>query len=1024
MKKNIICLGLYLLTHLVWAQEIPKQSVYPVSEAVYTQSLNGDWDFKYISGEKLPDSDAKFFEREFSASNWGKIKVPGHWEISGKAPLRYGWEIVAGLGLYRTEFSVPKNWEGKHIFIRFEGVIYGYKLYVNGQYVGAWNSSYNPCNFEVTPYLQKDKSNVLALEVTTRSKGWEFDTNDCWGLSGISRDVTLFCVPEQHFKDMVFRSKVKNDSQALLSFDLDVSHFGAGFEEGSLVQMTLFDQAMRDVCSFSESITQDKTSYHFEKEISSANLWTAETPYLYTLTAKILDKNGRVVQQIKERVGIREISIKDGVFLLNNKPILLHGICTFELDMRLGRALTDHERLKDLLMMKAANINFIRFASYPPHPRFLEMCDELGFYVDCEVPFGFGDQHLTNPDYQPELFKRAEATLTRDKNHPSIIFWTVGNENPFTELVKNTIAYVKEKDPTRPASIPMARTDFLENWEKFSDYVDLYCLHYPTPELLEKMAGILKKPIVLTEHSHSLGLAFEHLEAIFNVMLKHKNIVGGSVWQWVDQGLIKPRSKAQFESETMLKGVWKDEQTYYDSNGEHGTDGMLYADRYPSEDYWYLRKVYSPLVIHNKNIDIKEGANKISLDIENRLDFIPLNGYRIKWNLTNCGKIIESGEIYPSTLARGRSQAGLELNIPPMDIKEFLLELTCFSPAGIQISEKTVRLLLPDNQSFLEKYSTMPPLAQKVENADGFLSVAAPQGVWTLSADGKLGLKNAAGDVLLEAYPSLRVGRKPTLKIVNQASRRQAVFSNNLFKADLATEKPKDKKKDVYYWNPYLIAAKQISRRQENTKDGVCVEVEYRWQRAEKEGEYVQGFVSYTFMANGLLKISYDLKPHNASGVFLELGLGFELSKSFDTFRWFGEGPFASTPGKTAFNEIGLWAMHKDDLRFTGNRSPIDIALFARQNSSDILGYFGKGNQLGVENIDGKIVLTDNCHVTGYGTKITHPGANEIPANQMGALKSTFYLVPASITSSIFGKVFDSSKTIVPEIPFAKSYGY
>ncbi len=1002
MNKIFLFFIFSLLCDTVLSQDsVRRQTAYSVREKTEIVSLNGTWDFKYILGEKLPNVDTGFYEPGFQMTDWGKINVPSHWEIAGKSRLRYGWETEAGRGLYRTFFTVPGNWEGKHVFIRFDGVLYGYKLYVNGRFAGEWNSSFNPCQFDITPFINRDGPNLLAVDVTNRSKGWEFDTNDCWGLTGIFRDVELFPVPELHFRDLVFRSYLSGDNGALLNFDVDVSAFNR-VKPGSKVQITLFDQAMRNICSFSESIVPGKENYRFEKEVRNVNCWTAETPYLYTMTAKILDSRGRVVQQVREKVGIREISIENGIFLVNRKPVLLRGICSFEIDPRVGRALTDYEILQDLTMMKAADVNFIRTASYPHHPRFLELCDEMGFYVACEVPFGFGEKHLTDPDYQIDLYNRAEATLTRDKNRPSVIFWTVGNENPYTSLVEKTLMYVKEKDPTRPRATPSARLDFLRDWTTYSDNIDIYAFHYPAPELLDSLAPLLKKPVILTEYSHSLGLAFEHLEAVYDRMLKYDHFAGGSIWHWADQGILMPKTRKEFlADDAPVMGVWKDTLTYYNSYGDKGTDGIVYSDRYPSEDLWYMRKVYSPFIIHNKEFTILPGRQRISLEIENRFDFTSMQGYQIKWQLKGYRESFASGTLYSDLSPRKKGTLELDLTIPSRDENVFWLEMACISPSGIQVYEKNITLYVKERLSYLDVYRTGLSSPVKIKRKSGNV-FASESYSFALGRDGRVVFKGPDGQPVIDGLPVLRVGRKPSISTAYQTIRRKKAF----------------------YWNPYLLTPRLLSHKTENTTNGISLEVKYRWDRQEKPEEYVDGKVIYRFAPDGLLEVTYELEPVNGTDAFLELGLGFELAANFDIFRWVGEGPFATTPGKNAFNEPGVWGLHKDDLRFSGNRADVDIALFSAGTSASGLGYIGNRNQLGVENINGTIVLTDNRWVVGYGTKSTKTGAGEKPVSEMGRVRGTFYLVPVNSKSPVFNDVFDPSKTIVPEIPFEKSYGF
>ncbi len=1001
MKRLIFTWATCAMAVAATAQELvpQRQESYQVRDRMMLQSLNGTWDFIYIAGEEVPAADRDFFKPDYVPSKaWGKIEVPAQWENSGKNNPRYGSELEAGRGLYRRTFEAPSNLGQDHLFVRFDGVMYGFKLYLNGHFVGEWASSFNPSQFDLTPYLYRDRPNLIAVDVTTRVKGWEFDTNDCWALSGIFRDVDLFAVPELHFQDMTFTSALKGADDALISVAIDWKTFGGAPAAGHRVEVTLFDQSMRDIASFGGAVEAGKNRLVFEKLVRGVNHWSAETPYLYTLTAKILSPGGEVVQQIRERVGIREISTEGGIFRVNGKPVLLRGVCNHEIHPLKGRALTDYERLEELRLMKAANINFVRTSHYPQHPRFLELCDEAGIYVDCEVPFGFGDSHLKDPSYQIELLKRAEATLTRDKNHPAVIFWSIGNENAYTPLVETTLKYVREKDPSRPRTIPVTRGGFMRDWPTYSDNVDLYTFHYPAAAVLDSLAPLLNKPIILTEYSHSLGLAFENLEALYNLILKYPHVAGGNAWLLMDQAVQRTRTREEFMADTLVLGVWKTPTTYYDSYGDKGTDGVVYADRYPSEDYWYLRKIYSPVIIADRELQVSAGRQTLQLNLENRFDFISLAGYSFRWKLREYYRPIASGEATSTLAARSRGTLPVELELPARD-GEYILEVAVMAPTGIQIYERTIALQVTGGVPAAEPAPSKA--SWKVRRPSGGVAVASGDALFTMDRNGKVTWASKGQKAVVDGAPVLRVGRKPTINVVNQATRRKGVF----------------------YWNPYLLDSPTLlSSKVTGNRDSVTIEARYRWNRAEKPGQWVEGNVIYTLLPGDVLRVGYDLKPVNGTGSFLEFGLGFALAGDYSVFKWVGEGPYASTPGKTAMNERDAWALHRDDLRFPGNRAGVDFSLFCGEGVAP-LGFAGHRNNLGVENLGGRIVFTDNKLLTGYGTKINFPGTGETPVEKVDRLSGSFSLLLKPCPACA-DRTFDPSATVVPEIPYAKSYGF
>ncbi|MCL1943784.1 MAG: DUF4981 domain-containing protein [Candidatus Azobacteroides sp.] len=986
------------------AADIPRRAVYPVRDAMEIKSLNGVWKFRLVPEGKIPASETDFFRPEFNDGAWDHIRVPANWEMEGKKEPEYGGDIRDCLGLYRTTFRLNSAWQSKHVILRFDGVLFAYDVYVNGHHVGYWASSFNMCQFDITPFIYFDGPNVLAVKVSTRAKGYRFDLNDDWALSGIFRDVELFSVPDTHLKDVTFKSFLKDDHKAMISVDVSVDAF-TGPPGELYVQAMLNDESGKTVCAFRNKMNREGEALtHFEGLIEQPTLWTAETPYLYRLEVYLTDVKNNVVQHITEKVGIREVSVKDGILLINNKPVHIRGVCMNEMHPTLGRAWTDEVRIHDLKMLKAANANFVRTAHYPFHPRFLEICDELGLYVCNEVPFGYGDMHLTDPAYQDELYKRAEATIARDKNHPSVIVWSVGNENPYTELVENTVQYVKEKDPTRPRVLPMVGTYFMENRERLSDNVSMYSFHYQSPEAVERIAKLNEKPILLTEYSHSLGLSFDALEAQYAMMKKYKNIAGGSVWDWADQAILKTRSKQEFLNDTLVQGVWKDSTQYYDSFNDRGSDGIVYANRYPQEDYRQVRKVYSPVVFTDSLIHAATGNQEIRLTIENRFDFISLCGYQCRWALKNFRQILSFGVIDLNTPAQSQSEVKLTVNVPDsVAYRDYVLVLTVYDKQMHAVCERSLPLLVnaePLNYPVLLNRE-FAGKTWKVEKGKT-IRAATDDLRFSLDHNGKIRLTGKGGKVYLDSELLIRVGRKPTINLLNLGMRR----------------------KDLFYWNPYLLPPEIVGKNVYQTKDTLHIALDCRWNRQEKQGEYIDGKINIAVSRNSVIHFDYSVKPQQATGSLLEFGLALCLPFDVTTFRWLGDGPFSSTPGKRALNEKDVWTLDKDDIRFTGNRANVDVALFTGDDNYAI-GFAGNRSDLGVENIDGRIVISDNLVVVGYGTKLSQP-INEQKADKIGEKRGAFCLTIVNTIQNkgLFHAVFSPYDIVLPEKPFLKSYGF
>ncbi|HWW76862.1 MAG TPA: glycoside hydrolase family 2 TIM barrel-domain containing protein, partial [Pyrinomonadaceae bacterium] len=512
-------------------------NVYPARAEGFNASLNGEWLFKYTPALDA-GTDEGFSAPAFDASAWKTIRVPSNWELQGFAEPHYALDLKDGLGLYRRTFRVPAAWlGGRRVCLRFEGVAFGFEAWVNGVKVGASTASaYNPHTFDITGALRPgaNAENVLAVRVTTKPLGYEFDVNDDWALSGIYRDVTLFSVPETYVQDIATRTTLAADGAADLHVAVVVN--GPGVE----VRGRLLAPGVVTVREF--ELRQVNGRYEAVVRVARPLLWTAETPSLYRLRLS-LSARGRPLQTIEERIGLREISIVDGVLLINGRPVKLRGVDHHDLAPDTGRAITEDEMRRDLQLMKQANVNFVRTSHYPPNRRFVELCDELGFYVMDEVAIGFGEKHLEDPAYRENILARVEPTVTRDRDSPSVIVWSIGNENPINDAELEAGRRAKELDPSRPICYPKIGSYFAQNYRRIPEFVDIYAPHYPTNAVLRDYARTLKRPTIFTEYAHALGLATDRIQEQWEIMQATPQFAGGAVWHFQDQGILRRGEK-------------------------------------------------------------------------------------------------------------------------------------------------------------------------------------------------------------------------------------------------------------------------------------------------------------------------------------------------------------------------------------------------------------------------------------------------------------------------------------------------
>ena len=640
IKRLVSVMGLLLFFAGTKAQVNDAfQGVLPVTDPMMKKSLNGEWQLKVIKG--IADNQTVPAVNE----TWGRIPVPGCWEQYGFCTPSYD-KAQPLTGYYHTTFTVPEAWKGQQVFIRFDGVLYGYDLWVNGKSVGTWRSGYNTAIFDITPYIDKKAATqALALRVISQFRGSDFDYNDDWAPNGIFRDVTLMSVPKTHISDLTIRTK--NTGEVMVG--TDIANAGKDTE----VKHEIYDA---EGCLVGTN------------QVEQPHLWTAETPYLYTLKTMLLQK-GRPLQTFEHKFGFRELTIDGNILKLNGQPIKLRGVTSHSTDPVTVKVIDETSILRDMKLMKEASINYIRTSHYPREPRFYELADSLGFYIIDEVPFGYGDKNLSDSTFYPMLQQRAQATIRRDKNHPSVLIWSLGNENPLTDICVRLGDYVKhELDPSRPVCYPQVGSYFRRFNYDFPKVADIYAPHYPSTSQIADFYQRADRPVIFTEYCHTLGISLEDHDRQWDIIERTPSIAGGSVWEWVDQGMPfrgkkeDGRGKKEDGRGKMYgyeERVFTSDDGGFEMYGNKGTDGLLYADRTPLPNYYELQHNYARAFVSSVSCD----GVSTNLTVTNRYDFLDLKDHvTFHWTLTNNRDTVMRGAFSPE--CEPHSAATYTLNLP------------------------------------------------------------------------------------------------------------------------------------------------------------------------------------------------------------------------------------------------------------------------------------------------------------------------------------------------------------------------
>ncbi|AOZ92399.1 glycoside hydrolase family 2 TIM barrel-domain containing protein [Paenibacillus crassostreae] len=610
-------------------------------------SLSGEWKFSYSNH---PDSRPQhFYQLDYNCAGWNHINVPGHIQLQGYGipqyvNTMYPWDGVEELrppqiplnqnvvGSYVKYFSVPDNMKNRPVMISFQGVESAFYVWVNGQFVGYSEDSFTPSEFDISSYLVEGE-NKLAVEVYQRSTGGWLEDQDCWRFSGIFRDVYLYTVPDIHVRDLFVHTKLDQGySKGMLSVELDF----LGDENGTL-ELELRDADGEQVATM-RSAAEGSTS-NLSLEAGLVQLWSAEKPYLYTLYIRVFDSSGNLVEVIPQRVGFRVFELIDKVMCLNGKRIAFKGVNRHEFNARRGRAITREDMLWDIRTLKQHNINAVRTSHYPNQSDWYELCDEYGIYVIDEMnlethgswqKLGIVEPSWVIPGDRPEwqgiVLDRAQSMVERDKNHPSILIWSCGNESYGGEVIYNVSQYFRDRDPAR-----LVHYEGLFHDRRFNDTSDMESRMYAKPTEIEAyLQDDPQKPFISCEYMHAMGNSLGGMHKYVELERKYSLYQGGFIWDYIDQALFK---KDRYGQEFLAYGGdFGDRPTDYN----FCTDGIVYADRTLSPKMQEVKVLY-------QNFRLEPGLEGVT--IVNECLFQNASDYRLEYSLNYEGRELYLGSM-------------------------------------------------------------------------------------------------------------------------------------------------------------------------------------------------------------------------------------------------------------------------------------------------------------------------------------------------------------------------------------------
>ena len=641
-------------------------------------NLNGTWKFKYVVGtsswySSTPGA-SEFQAKDYDDSNWDNIRVPLSWEMANYGKPVYtnvGYPFSnnppnanTGLtsydvtdhnatGFYRRTITIPESWNDKRVFIHFDGVYSAAVVWVNGKYVGYSQGSNTDAEFDLTGFVTTG-DNQLSVRVYRWCDGSYLEGQDMWHLSGIHRDVYLVATPKVFVSDHYITSSLSNDATSgSMSVKLTVDNRNT-VSANKTLQVSLLDADGKQIATGTENYSGTAKA---EKTVTLSGLsnlhpWSAEDPYLYTVVVSQKDENGAEEMAFSTKYGFKTVTISGTKLLVNGKRIFVKGVNTQDTHPEYGRAIDMETMLKDIKMMKQANVNTIRTSHYPRQPKMYAMMDAYGLYcvneanVECH-----GNQGLaSNSSWQTAITDREVRMVKRDRNHPSVLFWSLGNECGAASNFSSAKTEMKKYD---------SRPIFYCNEDKNVSYSDLHSNMYPTVNATSsKSSGANGKPYFICEYAHAMGQAVGNLKEYWDVIESSTGIIGGCIWDWVDQSIYKP---SDLVNGTKTKNGFHNWASGYDYNSTSGinygfqgnflNNGIITPDRAWTSKLTEVKKVYS-------NVTFSKNGN--TLTVKNKNCFIDLSGYMLTYQLLCDGCLKEEG-ILPTPSATAGNSANVTL---------------------------------------------------------------------------------------------------------------------------------------------------------------------------------------------------------------------------------------------------------------------------------------------------------------------------------------------------------------------------
>ncbi|MDR0825182.1 MAG: DUF4981 domain-containing protein [Prevotella sp.] len=883
------------------------------SASPYYQSLKGKWKFFWVP--KVGEIPNGFYNESYDVSKWAEMPVPGNWEFNG-----YGIPMYVNIGFgfkkdpphidrddspsgaYRHEFSIPAEWDGRKVFLHFEGGTNSMYVWVNGQKVGYTQNAKSPAEFDITQYIRQGK-NTLACEVHKFSDGSYLEDQDMWRLGGINRNVYLYSVAQTRIQDFFARPDLDaNYNNGLFSVDVKLKNYTSKAALSTL-EVAIIDKSGKKVFNKSVKVTipaNNITNAPLSGNIPSPLKWTAETPNLYTMLITLKDTGGNIVEATSHKIGFRKVEIKDGQVFVNGKKIYIKGVNLHEFNSNTGQVVTRAEMTRNLRLMKELNINAVRTSHYPQQPLWYKLCDEYGIYLVDEANMeshglGYGPDNVSNlPEWHGAHMDRVIRLVERDKNHASVIFWSLGNEASNGKAFFDMYDWVKARDNSRPVQYEQAyRRD---------RNTDIICPMYPSWESMKlDAAKDLGRPFIMCEYAHAMGNSMGNLQEYWDLMRSSRNMQGGFIWEWYNHGY--PAKDEQGRPYWAYGGDLKGYNKMNDGN--FCMDGVISPDQNYIPHTYIVKKVYQNILFEAKNP--AEGIITVINDF--KFKDLTKDNYTYKWVLLRNGESAAEGSFNAVVPADTRKDVKLDLPaVNPQPGEEYYLQVFAYSkgeapfiPAGFEAAKE--EFAFGSNNYFASQ-----------PDARGSLSINKDNDRITVKA-GSLAYEFSAKD-----------GRS----LINMAKDGRRVFNEllqlNFWRAPTDNDFGEGAQYNLRLWNG--AGVNPIYRYKGSRENNGSIVVNYE---AKLRGIDAKVDVSYTVNKDGSLTVEACYKAlSDELPEMMRFGMIMSLPEAYNTFTWYGRGPRENYVDRNHDTFMGIWTGKVQDQAFpyfrpqeTGNKTDV-----------------------------------------------------------------------------------------------------